>query len=425
MEEAFLHFIWKFQAFNKTNLSTTAGEELNIIKQGVFNTDAGPDFLNAKVIIDGIEWFGHIEIHSKASDWYKHHHGKNPAYDNVILHVVFENDQPVNRKDNTWIPTLDLSQRLDFDLYGNYRSLVSSISPVPCSYKLPNVSDQVKISTLDKALIQRLESKGRLVIDLLKENNGDWDETAYQLLAKNFGFKINSEAFLDLSKAIPYKYLKKHSDQLLQVEAMLFGVGGFLKLNDSDEYSDILKREYSFLRHKYQLEDRELNLSKWKFLRLRPANFPTIRIAQFAAAIASVKNLFSCLLEIKNFKEAEKLFSAKLSAYWQTHYNFNKKDAFTNDGIGDSSIENLIINTVCPILAAYRMETDGSKYLEQALALLENIRAENNRIVKLYNGNAFKIKTAFDSQAVIELHNNFCMPRKCLDCSIGTSIIKA
>jgi hypothetical protein len=424
MGEAFLHFIWKFQHFNKVALKTTAGEELNIIRQGMFNTDAGPDFSNAKIIIDGIEWFGHVEIHTKASDWHRHNHADNPAYENVILHVVFDNDQPINRKDNTWIPTLDISQRLDFNLYGNYKNLVSSISPVPCSYKLPSLTDQVKISTLDKALIQRLESKGRLVIELLKENNGDWDETAYQLLAKNFGFKINSEAFLDLSQALPYKFLKKHADQLTQVEAMLFGVAGFLRLNDSDDYSDLLKREYSFLAHKYQLQDKELNLSKWKFLRLRPANFPTIRIAQFAATIASVKNLFSYLLEIKNFKDAEMLFSVKPSLYWQDHYNFNKKDAFKNDGIGDSSIENLIINTVCPILAAYRMETDDYKYLEQAITLLESTKAESNRITKLFSGKAFNIKTAFDSQAVIELHNNFCIPRKCLDCSIGTSIIK-
>jgi hypothetical protein len=424
MEEAFLHFIWQSQAFEKRSLISTSGEEINIIKPGILNMDAGPDFLNAKVIIDGIEWFGHIEIHIKASDWYKHNHMDNPAYENVILHVVFDNDKPVLRKDQSLLPTLDLSTRLNFNLYGSYKDLVSSINPVPCSFKLPTIPDHVKFATLDKALIQRQESKGRLVLNLLQENNGDWEETAYQLLAKNFGFKINSEAFLDLSKALPYKLIKKHSNNLVQIEALLFGVGGFLRYNDEDDYSNLLIREYSFLSHKYQLQDKELNLSKWKFLRLRPANFPTIRIAQFAATLASVNNLFSCLLEMKTCKAAEELFNSRPSPYWQNHYNFNKQNFFKNNGIGDSSIENIIINTVCPLLAAYRMETDNPAYIEQAIGFLEKIKAESNRITKLYNTKAFNIKTAFDSQAIIELHNNYCLPRKCLECNIGTYILK-
>lgn len=424
MEESFLHFIWKFQSFGKKGLKTPNGEIVEIIKPGIHNSDAGPDFLNAQVIIDGVEWFGHLEIHIKSSDWYKHKHELDPRYDNVILHVVFENDQKILRKDITELPCLALSDRLDFALYGNYKALISSIAAVPCSYKLQDTPSEIKYSMLDKALFQRLENKGTLVLKLLKENNNDWEETAYQYLGKNFGFKINSEAFHDLTKILPYKIIKKHADNLLQVEALLFGIANLIPEKPVDDYSKLLKREYNFLSHKYSLAGKELNKGVWKFLRLRPANFPTIRLSQFAAVLSSVKNLFSALIETKDIKAVEAIFSAVPSDYWKNHYHFNKDSSFINNGMGLDSIENIVINTVCPLLAAYRIEKDDLQWIDKSVNLLESIKAENNRITKLFGKKTFAVKNAFDSQALIELHNNFCSQRKCLECSIGTSIVR-
>lgn len=424
MEEAFLHFIWKFQSFNKTELKTAHGEAIEIIKTGNHNSDSGPDFLDARVFIDGIEWAGHIEIHCKSSDWHKHNHETDPAYDNVILHVVYENDSQILRKDNTCLSCLELSDRIDLNLYGNYKSLISSISSVPCSYRLPETLSQVKLSMLDKALFQRLENKGRQVLRLLKDNNNDWEETAYQLLGRNFGFKINGDAFFELTKALPYKLIKKHGDNLLQVEALLFGVANLIPEHPVDAYSLLLKREYAFLSHKYNLSVRELSKGRWKFLRLRPSNFPTVRISQFAAILASANNLFSSLIEATGIKTIEDLFSSVPSEYWKTNYSFNKSSSFTNNGLGKDSIENIIINTVCPLLAAYRIDTDCSAWLDKAVDLLESIRPENNRITKLFGKPAVDINNAFDSQAVIELYNSFCTPRKCLDCAIGIAIVR-
>ncbi len=423
MNESFLHYIWQFQYFNKTDLKTTEGEEVAIMKQGIYNTNAGPDFSQSKIKIGKIEWAGNVEVHVRGSEWYNHKHEQDPAYENVVIHVVWENDKPVYRQDKTLLPTLELKNRIDESLFHSYKKLVRSSSDVACEKSIRSVDQVVQLSMLDKALTQRLETKSSSVISLLKNNRGDWEETTYQWLAKAFGFKVNSDPFFELAKTISFKILQKQKS-LLAKEAILFGVAGMLTTKTKDEYITSLYDEYQFLRKKFKLEDGELSPAQWKFLRLRPANFPTIRIAQFASILHHHQNIFSKLIEIKDAKALTNIFSTQQSSYWQKHFRFGKPAKGKVAELGQSSVENLIINTVAPLWVAYGRSKDDQVYIEKALDFLNQIGGEQNKITRQWEKIGVKIKTAFDSQACIELYNNFCKKRQCLNCNIGISILK-
>jgi hypothetical protein len=423
MNESFLHYIWQFQYFDKTNLQLTTGENLLIIKQGIHNTDAGPDFGNAKLRIEDISWAGQVEIHIRSSEWYMHKHEHDPAYENVVLHVVWENDKPVYRQDKTLLPTLELKTRVDGSLLQSYKKLANSSSEIACEKSIHGVESVVQLSMLDKALMQRLENKSSAVIELLKTNRGDWEETTYLWLAKAFGFKVNSDPFFELAKAVSFKTLQKQKN-LHEKEAMLFGVAGMLTTKTKDEYITTLYNEYRFLRKKFKLEEAELSPAQWKFLRLRPANFPTIRIAQFASLLHHYQNIFSRLIEADSANLLSTMLSTKQSPYWQKHYRFGTPAKGKVAELGESSIENLIINTVCPLLAAYGKAKDDQAYIDKAVDFLNQIAGEQNKITRQWEAIGMKIKTAFDSQACIELYTNFCKKRQCLNCNIGISILK-
>ncbi len=423
MNESFLHYIWQFQYFNKRDLITSSGEKIEVFKTGNLNTHAGPDFSNAKIRIDDLEWAGAVEIHTKSSAWEEHHHEVDKAYDNVILHVVWQDDKPVYRSDKTLMPTLELKGRVDEVLIKEYKKLVNSPSAIPCGKSFSKVDELTKISMLDKALMQRLEAKALQVEALLKSSNNDWEQTTYQLFARNFGFKVNNEPFEQLAKSVPYKIILKHVDKSVQVEAILFGQAGFLDTEVGDDYYKLLQREYHILSEKYNLEPTRLKKSQWRFLRLRPANFPTVRLAQLGALLQQ-KGLFSKILELEDYKSISQLFSASPSPYWQHHYQFNRKSEQGVAGLGSFSIENLIINSVVPLLAAYGRATDDHSYLDRATGLLLQIPGEKNAIMRTWNNIGFIGKTAFDSQGLIELHNNFCLRRNCLNCNIGASLLK-
>src|SRR5258708_14576212 len=286
MNESFLHYLWQFQYFEKKNLLTAEGEPISILKTGALNSNSGPDFAEAKININGIEWVGSVEIHIKSSDWYAHHHEMDGAYENVVLHVVWENDKPVSRKDKTLIPTLELKHRVDESILKEYKKLINSPTVIACEKSFPKVDELIKLSTLDKALMQRLETKANQVVEALKMNKGDWDETTYQLLAKNVGFSVNADPFFQLAKSLPYKIILKQS-ALLPVEALLFGQAGMLETKTKDEYITSLFQEYHLLAQKYSLKESKLNPSQWRFLRLMPANFPPVRMAQFAYLLFS------------------------------------------------------------------------------------------------------------------------------------------
>lgn len=422
MNESFLHYLWQFQYFDKNELFTSQGESLSILKTGILNSDAGPDFFNAKIKIGNIDWVGTVEIHLKSSDWFVHHHETDSAYDNVILHVVWENDKTVLHK-NRELPTLELKSRVSESILKEYKKLINSSSTIACEKVLIKVDSLVKLSMLDKALMQRLEAKANQVIDLLKLNQNDWEETAYQLFSKNFGFKVNTDPFFQLSRSLPYKIIQKQNS-LIQVEALLFGQAGMLETKTKDEYISLLFREYQLLAQKYSLTNSRLSPSQWRFLRLRPSNFPTLRISQLASILFSSKNLFSKLIEVDSYGSLKKILEAEQSGYWKTHYRFGAKAKNKVASLGDSSFENIVINTIVPLLVAYGKYKDEQRPTDKALDLLNQLPAEENKITRLWNDLGLKVKNAFDSQALIELHNNFCQKRQCLNCNIGSSILK-
>lgn len=424
MQESFLHFIWQFQYFNKQELRTCDAENLNILHPGSLNSDAGPDFNNSRLLVGEILWHGHVEIHRKSSEWDLHRHQADPSYNKVILHVVWENDKPVFRKDGTAIPTLEMKNRIDKTLIEKYNALCNNLNPVPCANQISTVEEIIRISMLEKALLERLENKSRFARKLYVLNNNDWESTAYQLLAKNFGFKINSDAFLQLSQIVPLKILRKEADSLLKLEAILFGQAGFLAYRIDDPYYKELQKAYLFLSHKYKLGSAKIQKHAWKFLRLRPANFPSLRIAQFAALIYETPSIFSILKEEITYKKLYASLKVKPSAYWVNHYDFGKPTSKAVHAMGKDSIENLILNTVVPILVAIAHVQDQQHYIERAIDFLQQLPPEKNRITRLWDSLGIHVSNGFDSQALIETYNNYCSKKRCLSCTIGTSLVK-
>jgi Protein of unknown function (DUF2851) len=422
MTEAFLHYVWQHQYFDKKGLATTDGDAVTIFKHGFYNTNAGPDFQQATLKIGKIEWVGHVEIHLNASDWRTHNHQTDEAYDTVVLHVVWKNDKPIMRSDGTIIPTLELKQRVDNELILRYKKLLNHPASIPCADSLAGVKSILKLSALDKALAQRLEIKSQSILTILKENKNDWEETCYQILGKNFGFKINAEPFDQLTRAVPYKIILKHADKPHQVEALLFGTAGLLE-NTKDDYNILLSKEYQLLAAKFSLKDKILHKSTWRFLRLRPANFPTLRLAQFASLLTERKNIFSAILACESIQELKTIFDIHQSLYWQQHYRFGVVSKKPIPGLGDVAVENIVINTVAPMLAAYSQLKDEPLWMDRAVEFLTKIKPEANSITREWTNLGWKATSAFDSQALIELKNNFCNKRLCLQCVIGASLI--
>lgn len=425
MSEDFLYFLWQFQYFQKTNLQTASGEALQILAVGLRNTNAGPDFLNGRVLIDGLEWVGNVEMHLRSSDWHRHTHTHDRAYDSVILHVVWENDAVIERPDGSLVPTLALKPLTSLLLLQKYRSLLDSREVIPCASQFEGVPELQKRSMLDRALLQRLQRKATTVHEMLARNQQDWEETTYQLLAQNFGFKINAEPMLRLAQGLPLKVLLKHRDNLTQLEALLLGQSGLLtNAESSDDYSMMLEREYTFLATKYGVGSHQLRAHEWKFLRLRPANFPTVRLAQLATLIQQQTSFFSLFIHADTVSQLSNVLHVEQSDYWRKHYLFQKESAVKVPVLGKTSVENIIINTVVPLLAAYSEARDNRSFLDKAMEFLEQLPTEKNHVTDLWATLGQSTKTAFDSQAVIELYTHFCQPKHCLNCAIGTTLLR-
>lgn len=423
MKESILHFVWQLQKFNKLDLQSTQGESVEVFLIGHHNTDAGPDFLNAKIRVGKITWSGHVEIHVNSSDWNHHGHQNDPAYENVILHVVWKNDIAIRREDGKPIPTIELNGRLSLDMLEKCKSLINSPYAIPCANQISSTNSMDVFSMQQQVAIERLNNKTSVVFELLEKNGKSWEEAAYQLLAKNYGFKVNGDTFLHLSKQLPLKILKKHAGNTLQLEALLFGLAGMLQESPKDDYHSKLMNEYAFLSKKYKLEGSELHRHLWKYLRLRPGNFPTIRISQLAALLGRYPHIFDLFAGIEDAKQLGKKLRLAPSAYWQSHYDFGKPSVKTLNGIGKKSIENLLINTAVPLLAAYSQYTDESKYMDKALSILESINPEKNKITRMWEELEVSNSNSFESQALIELHNNYCLKKRCLSCKIGVGLI--
>ena len=424
MRESFLHFIWRFQKFDNIQLTTTDGQQIQIYAIGNYNTDAGPDFLNAKLLIGDITWYGHVEIHLKSSDWNKHRHQHDEAYNNVVLHVVWEHDVEVEMASGQTLPVLELQNRIKPELLKKCNLLIKSPEKIPCSEQLQRVKDIDKASMLDQVGVMRLKQKSELVLLLLEKNKGSWEETTYQLLAKNFGFKTNEESFLKLAQTLNHKTLIKHAEKPEQIESLIFGVAGFLQ-KESDAYGLGLQKEFGYLSKKYKLHGNELPKDEWKFLRLRPGNFPSVRLAQFSSFLVKNAKCFNQFIHFENHKDLLGLFDFEVSDYWQKHYDFGKSGNRLTKTIGKSSVDLILINTVAPILAAYAQYTDNELYMEKAVNLLQNLKPEKNHIISMWKDLGLKAKDAFDSQSFIGLRNDFCLKKKCLSCKIGVSLINS
>ncbi|MFO7842443.1 MAG: DUF2851 family protein [Bacteroidales bacterium] len=420
MKEDFLHYLWKYKLFSTTNLRTQTNEKVEIIHPGIHNNDSGPDFFNAKIKIGETTWAGNVEIHLKSSDWYHHQHHNDKAYDNVILQVVYQHDKDVFLSNNSLVPTMEI--QFDDILLKNYEKLIRSESWIACEKDLHTVDDFLIKKWMEALMIERLEDKALRIRQELKQTQNNWEETFYRHLAKNFGFKLNGEPFELLARSLPLKVVAKHKNNLMQIEALLFGQAGFLNEETGDDYYLKLKSEYQFLQHKFNLKPIEKHL--WKFLRSRPGNFPTVRLAQFAALIFQSKSLFSKIMETQDVEKVKQMLQAKPSEYWDTHYHLNKQSVKKTKPLGQSAIQILFINTVVPFLFVYGKHKGSDDLSERALNLLSMIKPEKNSIISQWKRLGLKPENAFESQALIQLKNNYCTFKKCLHCSIGNFIIK-
>lgn len=421
MPEEFLQYIWETRLFTADNLKTTDNNQLEILNQGKHNTNSGPDFFNAKIKIDNTIWAGNIEVHKKASDWQKHNHHNDKAFDNVILHVVEINDKQISRSNGELIPTLILNYPKY--LQNNYKKLLDAKTWIACQEHFHKIDPIILQLGFNRLMIERLENKTDEILARLQQNNNDWNETFYQMLARMFGFKVNAVPFELLAKSLPIRTLAKHKSNLFQLEALLFGNSGLLNNQLlGDAYYLRLREEYSFLYKKYKLKAIESHL--WKFMRLRPVNFPTVRISQLAALINNSHGLFSKVLEINDLTKLKELFKVKASAYWDTHYNFNKFSKRTvAKELGETSVNTLIINVVIPFLFVYGEQQNKHHLKNRALEFLEELPAENNSIIRNWNNLGIHTRSAFDTQALLQLKNCYCKTKKCLNCHIGVKLV--
>ena len=421
MTEDFLHYIWRNELFNHEELTTSLGEEVKVIKPGEHNTHSGPDFFNSRIKIGKTTWAGNVEIHLRSSDWKKHLHHRDQSYDNVILHVVYEDDEPVFRKNGNVIPVISLKNKMDNLRWEEYVGFIENKDWIPCGSQLKEFDSLLLTNWLDRMLTQRLESRYDEISKLLEINKNNWEEVFYQRLLRNFGFNINSEPFQLLSRSLPFSCLAKHKNNLLQIEALLFGQAGFLTDSFSDDYPNELKKEFRFLRNKFNLIPLEKHL--WKFLRMRPGNFPTLRIAQSAKLFHSASHMFSMILETEHVDEIKHLMNVSASSYWDNHYLFDSPSPPCIKRLGLDAIHSIIINTLVPVLFVYGIRKRDEHVKEKAIRFLEEIPSENNYIIRKWEKSGIKVHNAFHSQALLFLKNEYCSQKKCLTCGIGMKLL--
>lgn len=424
MQESFLHYIWQRQYFDKQDLITTEGEVLQILHPGYPNFQAGPDFSNSRIKLKGMEWMGMVEIHVKSSDWQRHQHHIDPAYQQIILHVVWEQQHPVLRENGAIIPTLELKRRINPQLLWRHQNLRRSSSRIPCHHQLHKGHLALVKPMMHQALIERLTHKAHFVEDILRQYDSDWDATTYRILGRNFGFKKNAEAFEQLVKAVPLSIVRKLGPNLLHLEAVLFGQAGLLQDSSSHKYFRLLQREYAYILRKFPNMPGSLPPGRWKFLRMRPANFPTRRIAQFAALMHRQGYRFSWFREIQWPRDSEQLTTITCSQYWQNHYHFGKEASGRLSGLGQSSAVGIMINTAVPLLMTYASYLGKPWDSGSAMALLKQLPPEQNAITSYWKAKGFGVTSAYHSQALLALNDYYCQVKKCLHCSVGISLVK-
>ncbi len=421
MSEDFLHYLWRFQIWNSP-LQTTDGETIEVIKSGFHNSNGGPDFLDARIRIGGTLWAGHVEIHIKSSDWYAHHHQCDHAYNNVILHVVYDDDASAKQAVGTSIPTCSIRDKFSENGYQTFLNWQNNQGFVSCEKQLCHLSEEKRILFLERLNIERLEEKVNEILVDLAYNIHSWEETFYQHLMRGFGLHINAEAFHQTAKRTPLKVLQKHANSRFQIEAMLFGQAQLLNKSFDDTYPRALQEEYAFLRQKFGLLP--ITEGLMKFLRLRPCSFPTLRLAFFASLIQQRSQIFQEVLQIRTIDEGLKLLHVDTSEYWQTHYVFDKLSVEKSKELGDSTRQLIFINTIIPFLFAFGKLRDKPDLCDLALNLLQDLPSENNRLIRQWHACGMPSNHASDSQALLILKKNFCDMKRCLQCGIGIELLK-
>lgn len=421
MQEDFIHFLWKFKKFDVLNVKTTNGDALQILDIGQHNFNSGPDFFNAKIKIAHQLWAGNVEIHLKSSDWYAHHHETDKAYDNVILHVVWDHDADVFRKDHSIIPTLELKNFVSIQLLKNYYQLFSAKKQwILCENNFIEVDDFTINNWKERLYIERLERKSQQIDLLLHQTRQHWEEVLFRMLFRNFGLKVNADAFESIAKSIDFSIVRKLQSNPSELEALFLGQAGLLNQTFDDIYFNQLKQTYTYLIQKFSLEND--TVVPVQFFRLRPSNFPTIRLVQLAKLYSKHYNLFSKIIANNSLNDFYELFKVGVSKFWKTHYTFQTVSNSSDKTLTKSFIDLLLINTIIPLKYSYNYQK-GSLNTEEIFELASSIKAEDNSIIKKFNALKPVAKHAMDSQAFLQLKNNYCDNKKCLQCAIGSALI--
>ena len=421
MKEDFLHYVWQYKKFDFSNLKTAQNENLTIINSGFYSQLAGPDFFNAQIQIDSQKWAGNVEIHLKSSDWYVHNHEKDANYDSVILHVVWQHDTPIFRKDNSEIAVLEIQQYvLDKEL-DNYNKLATAKSWIYCENEIASTDNFVFKNWLERLFFERLERKMFPINQLLLQTGNNWEAVLFAMLAKNFGLNTNGDIFLKVATSIPFAIIRKESFEAENLEALLLGRANLLNDSKQDLYYNEMQQRYNYIKVKHQLTDVFIN--EVQFFKHRPDNFPTIRLVQLAQLYHHQQNLFSQLITIKSAEECYKLFNVNVSVYWETHYQFDKISPKKRKALSKAFIDLLLINTIIPLQFAYQ-KSQGKEISEDIMMLLSKIAPEKNAVLDKFALFEVKSTNAFEAQALLQLKNEYCNYKKCLQCAVGLNLLK-
>ena len=422
MKEDFLHYVWQYKKFDFSNLKTVREESLQIINVGSYLQQTGPDFFNAQIHIDNQKWAGNIEIHIKSSDWYLHHHERDSNYDNVILHVVWEHDAPIFRKDNSEIPTLVLKHYVLKDVFENYQSLVAPKSWIYCENQIASVDEFIIENWKERLFFERIERKSIPIQKLLTESNQDWEAVLFCMLAKNFGLNTNGDIFLKMAQSFPFSIIRKERFEAENLEALFFGIADLIPVQPEDNYAKDLKKRFDYITQKHQLQ--KIVLEPLQFFKHRPDNFPTIRLAQFAMLYHKQQNLFSKIIDVKKLEDFYSIFNIETNEYWQTHYQLDKESVKKKKKISKLFIDLIVINTIIPIQFAYANSL-GKEISETIIETMCKIAPEKNSITDKFKRFKVKSNNAFDTQSLLQLKNEYCNAGKCLHCSIGIQLLKS
>ena len=422
MKEEFLHYVWQYKLFSQGSLTTSKDESLTVIKSGIWNRNSGPDFLFAQLKINDKIWVGHVEIHVKSSDWYGHQHEVDCRYDAVILHVVYEVDMPVFIRNNQHIPTLILRDKINAKLQKSYKRLLGShFEWVPCEKQLRSVTSFVLKNWFERLYIERLERNVVFIKQVLNSNRNDFEETLFQLLFKSFGLKVNGDTFFELSKSLKFSILRKERYDLIKLSALVFGQAGFLQGTLEGSYRKRLRDEYTYLARKYNLQP--MQKMQFQFFRMRPLNFPTIRLAQLVFLYHSNSNLFSKLITNDDVSSIYDTLRSGVDEFWKTHYTFETQSKKSDKFLTKRFIDLLIINAIVPLQFVYT-QSKGAYNSNRILKTLEALEPEKNSIIANFSKYSIEVKNAKESQALLELKTMYCNYKHCLNCSIGNSLLK-